>query len=167
MAADLTTVTRMRAALVCGVSAALSIAAHAVAGGAAPDQAALVLLLGVAAVSGVLAADDRVPVPLLLVLGQITGHVVLGLEDGHLYTPGPMMTAAHIAAVAVAAALVQGAEKGCAVALAALHRMRPQLYRPLPVLVAPPTRTLHRPRVGRGVLLVGGTGSRAPPVVLR
>ncbi len=161
------TVMRMRAVFVSGISASLSIAAHAVGGGAVPHQDALVLLLGVALVAGVLAAESRVPVPLLLVLGQMAGHLVLGLHDGHLHTPGPGMLVAHAGAVVVAALLVRAAEKGCGAALAVLRRLVPQEYRALPVAVAEPVRTVYRPRVGPGARLVGGTGSRGPPVVLR
>ncbi len=167
MAVDVETVRRMRAVFVCGISATLSVAAHAVAGGAVPHQDVLVFLAGLAVASGMLAAETRLPVPLLLVLGQVAGHLVLGLHDGHLHTPTPEMFVAHTAAVAVAALLVHGAEKGCEVALAALHRMVPELFRALPVAVAEPTRIAHRPRMGPGVLLVGGVGSRGPPAVLR
>lgn len=167
MAVDVETVRRMRAVFVCGISVTLSIAAHAVAGGAVPHQDVLVLLAGSAVASGLLAAETRLSVPLLLVLAQVTGHLVLGLHDGHLHTPTAGMFVAHVAAVAVAALLLRGAEKGCEVALAALHRMFPELFRALPVAVAEPTRIAHRPRVGPGVLLVSGVGSRGPPAVLR
>ncbi|MBS9374539.1 hypothetical protein [Rhodococcus sp. B50] len=167
MAVDVETVRRVRAVFVCGLSATLSIAAHAVAGGAVPQQDALVFLAGLAVASGMLAAETRLPVPLLLVLGQIAGHLVLGLHDGHLHTPAPGMLVAHAVAVAVAALLVRGAERSCEVALTALCRMIPALFRALPVTVAESIRITDRPRVGPGVRLVGGVGSRGPPAVLR
>ncbi|APE11235.1 MULTISPECIES: hypothetical protein [Rhodococcus] len=165
--AEVNTVMRMRAVFVSGISAALSIAAHAFAGGAIPHQDALVFLLGLAFAVGVLTGKTRLPVPLVLVLGQVAGHLVLGLHDGHLHTPGSGMMSAHAVAVLLAAVLVRGAEKGCEAALAALRRIVPETYRTLPVAVAEPVPTIHRPDIGPGVLLVGGTGSRAPPVVLR
>ncbi|BDB58232.1 MULTISPECIES: hypothetical protein [Rhodococcus] len=167
MAVDVETVRRIRAVFVCGISATLSVAAHAVAGGAVPHQDVLVFLAGLAVASGMLAAETRLPVPLLLVIGQVAGHLVLGLHDGHLHTPTPGMLVAHATAVAVAVLLLRGAEKGCEVALAALCRMLPELFRALPVAVAESARVIHRPRVGPGVRLVGGMGSRGPPVVLR
>lgn len=167
MAVDVETVRRMRAVFVCGISATLSVAAHAVAGGAVPHQDVLVFLAGLAVASGMLAAETRLPVPLLLVLGQVAGHLVLGLHDGHLHTPTPEMLVAHAAAVAVAALLVHGAEKGCEVALAALCRILPELFRALPVAAAESTRITHRPHVGPGIGHVGGVGSRGPPAVLR
>ncbi|MEU5841097.1 hypothetical protein [Rhodococcus sp. NPDC047139] len=167
MASDAKILARVRAIFVCAMSVTLSIAAHAFAGGAVPHQDIVVLLLGVAVISGVLAAETRVPVPLLLVLGQVVGHLVLGLHDGHLHTPALGMLLAHLGAVAVAAVLVQGAETGCGVAFAALRRLLPRLYRALPVAVAEPAPTGYRLRIGPGLLLVGGSGCRAPPTVLR
>lgn len=167
MSGDTNSVMRMRAVFVSGISAALSIAAHAFAGGAFPDQDALVLLLGLAVASGVLAAETGLAVPAVLVLSQAAGHLLLGHHDGHLHAPALGMITAHAAAVLVAAVLVQAAEKGCETALAVLRRIIPALYRVLPVTVAEPARPAHRPRIGPGIRLVAGTGSRAPPMVLR
>lgn len=167
MTTDTKIVLRLRAVFVSGISVALSIAAHALGGGAVPEQDTVVLLLGVALASGALAAQRRLPIALPLVCGQLAGHVVLGLQDGHLHAPTLAMVSAHALAVAVAAVLVRGAEWGGGIALAALHRLLPDLHRPAPVAVPGSTGTVYRPRVGRGVLLVGGVGSRGPPVVLR
>jgi hypothetical protein len=156
----------MRATFVCGTSVAVSVAAHALAGGTAPGQGIVVLLAAVALAAGVLTAGTRLPVPLALAAGQVIGHLVLALEEGHLHMPGPGMFLAHVAAVAVAALLVRGAESGCRVALAALRRIVPDLYSAQPVRLAGANPPAYRPRIRHSVLVLGGSGTRGPPVTV-
>ncbi|MEE2031762.1 hypothetical protein [Rhodococcus chondri] len=166
MAGEARFVARMRAAFVCGTSIAVSVAAHALAGGEAPGQAGAVLLVAVAVAVGVLAGGTRLSVPLALAAGQVIGHLVLALDEGHLHVPGPVMFFAHVVAIAVAALLVRGAESGCRVALAALRRIVPDLYSAAPVRLEGSTPPAYRTRVRRGVLLAGGRGTRGPPVTV-
>jgi hypothetical protein len=166
MSADRTLVAHVRAGFVGGSSAAVSIAAHAVAGGAAPGQSSVALLLAVASVVGVTAAGTRLPVIAVLTVGQILGHLALALESGHMHVPSPTMVAAHIAAVGVSAVLIIGAERGCSIALAALHRLVPRGYTVPPVRSRVTPWVAHRPRTRRVLLPAAGLGTRGPPAVV-
>jgi hypothetical protein len=158
-------VARMRGGFVGGASGAVSIAAHAAAGGAVPGQSAAVLLLLASVAVGAVAAGTRLPVIAVLAAGQVVGHLALALEFGHMHVPSPAMVAAHIAAVGVAAFLITGAERGCRIALAALHRLVPRGYNAPPVRSRITPCVAHRPHTRRVLLPAAGLGTRGPPVV--
>ena len=82
-------VARMRGGFVGGASGAVSIAAHAAAGGAVPGQSAAVLLLLASVAVGAVAAGTRLPVIAVLAAGQVVGHLALALEFGHMHVPSP------------------------------------------------------------------------------
>lgn len=148
-----------------GTSGAVSVAAHALGGGALPAQGPAVLLVAAAIAAGVLAAATRLPVVATLVAGQLLGHATLTLDAGHTHLPGAAMLAAHAAAVAVAAVLIRGAEHGCRVALGALRRLtpRPFVAAEIPAPVVRPVS--YRPRTRRVLLPAAGLATRGPPAV--
>lgn len=156
----------MRGGFVGGTSGAVSIAAHAAAGGATPGQSSVVLLLMAAVAVGAVAVGTRLPVIVVLTVGQIIGHLVLALESGHMHVPSLTMVAAHIAAVGVAAVLILGAERGCDIALAALHRLVPRGYSAPPVRSRVTPWVVHRPHTRRVLLPAAGLGTRGPPAVV-
>ncbi|EME64437.1 hypothetical protein G352_12679 [Rhodococcus ruber BKS 20-38] len=166
MSAEEDVVARVRGAFVGGMSGAVSVAAHALAGGSVPGQVPAVLLLAAAVTVGLLAAGTRVPIVGVLAAGQVIGHGALSLDAGHLHVPGPGMLAAHAGAILVAALLVRGAEYGCRVGLAALVRAVPVSFAPAPVAVPTWTPVAHRPRLRRGLLVAAGLGTRGPPVTV-
>jgi hypothetical protein len=156
------------------VSAALAVAAHAVAGGMAPDPGLTALLtVGVAAVGVAMADRRRGQGAILLVLGaaQLATHVLLSVASQDMPGSGEVvnplvMTAAHAAAVVVAAVLSARAD-GVVFGLAGLLAML------LPrVLVTPPPPV--GPRVSwrwvvpvdraTAVLLRLASPRRGPPV---
>jgi len=166
MSAEKDFAARVRGAFVGGMSGAVSIAAHALAGGAAPGQASAVLLLAAAAAVGLLAAGTRLPIVGVLAAGQVVGHGVLSLDAGHVHVPGAGMLAAHTAAIVVAALLVRGAEHGCRVGLTAVRRASVPPFAPAPVAVPGWTPVAHHPRVRRGLLVAAGLGTRGPPLTV-
>jgi hypothetical protein len=153
-------------------SAALAVAAHAVAGGGLPDPALTALLTVGLAAFGVALADRRHGVgTVLLVLGaaQLATHVLLSVAEpdmagGRMDTP-LLMTGAHAVAVLVTAALLASAD-------AVLFRLAAVFSMLLPtVLVAPPVPAgpvalrcaatpLHRPM---SALLRLSDPRRGPP----
>ncbi|MFD6894236.1 hypothetical protein ACFWB0_06770 [Rhodococcus sp. NPDC060086] len=165
MSTERTLVAHTRGCFVGGTSGAVSIAAHAAGGGATPGQGSVALLLAAAVAVGATAAGTRLSAIAVLTVGQILGHIALVLESGHIHVPSLAMVAAHIAAVGVAAVLIIGAERGCSIALAALHRLVPRGY------TAPPVRSRvtpwveHRPRTRRVLLPAAGLGTRGPPAL--
>lgn len=159
-------VAHLRGGFVGGTSGAVSIAAHAAGGGATPGQSSAVLLLLAAVAIGAVAAGTRLPVIAVLAAGQILGHIALAPEFEHMHAPSPAMVAAHLAAVGVAALLITGAERGCSIALAALHRLVPRAYNAPPVRSHVTPCVAHRPRSRRVLLPAAGLGTRGPPVVV-
>lgn len=125
----------------CGVgvvSPALALAAHATGGGMLPDTPALFLLVGVGTALGTAAGtlpwlrSARLGLLALLGLGQLAGHLLLGVTamDPHV-SPSPTMLAAHVVAVLVAAALVGLAARVDPACTAALARVLPTPFAPL------------------------------------
>lgn len=155
----------LRGGVVGGTSGAVSIAAHAAGGGAAPGQSVVTVLLAAVVAIGALAAATRIPVGVILVIGQIAGHFVLSLDSGHLHVPGVAMLAAHASAVVVASWLIRAADRGYGLVCAAVDRLLPVFYRPAPVRVAPTRPVTRVPRVRRTLLPSAGLGTRGPPVV--
>ncbi|MFD6675851.1 hypothetical protein ACFWDA_15975 [Rhodococcus zopfii] len=158
-------VARVRGGFAGATSGAVSIAAHALGGGGTPTQSAVALLIATTLAVGVVAAGTRLPLAGVLVAGQVLGHLVLSFDAGHAHIPGPAMIAGHAAATAVAALLVAAAERGCRIAIAALRRVAPKPFTPLPVPVAAPAPSF-RPPVLRGLLRSAGIVPRGPPVTV-
>ncbi|SQI33548.1 hypothetical membrane protein [Rhodococcus coprophilus] len=160
---------RLRGGFAGGTSAAVSIAAHAIAGGGYPGENAITFLLAVVVVVGIAAGGTRLPVVVLLAGGQVLGHLALSLGDGvagsHLHVPEPSMLAAHALAIGIAAALVHGAERGCALALSALGRLVPRGWRSTQVRPAATMPVTYRPPVLRPQLATAGPTPRGPPLV--
>jgi hypothetical protein len=103
------------------LTAALTLAAHGVGGGAVLAGAATVQLLVVAAVVGGLAAsvsgaDDLRVMVCLLGAGQLVGHVVLA-AGGHAHAapPAAAMVSAHAVAVVVGGLLINTGARLCRV----------------------------------------------------
>lgn len=163
---------RVRGAGVGAVSTTLAVAAHAAGGGMLPDTSALLLLLGLGTALG--AASGTLPwlrtarLGLLGILGvgQLAGHLLLGVTAVHAHvSPSPDMLAAHAGAVVLAAVLVGLAERvgpGCTAALA---RVLPAL--PAPLVVRPRTRPAAVPVTSpavRPLLVATSLSRRGPPV---
>ena len=128
----------VRGAVLAATSAALAVAAHTVAGGMLPDPGLTALLtVGVAAVGIAMADRRRSQGAILLVLGpaQLATHVLLSVAShGMLDIVDPLvMTAAHAAAVLVAAVLLARAD-GVVFGLAGLLAM----LLPLALVTPPP-----------------------------
>jgi hypothetical protein len=169
---------RMRGASVGAASGALSIAAHGVGGESMmpgvsmmPSESALVLLIVVSAAIGCAVAllGERVPVAVVLVLGQIVGHTVLTIasEHDHGLSLTPTMLAAHAAATVLCALLVRGAVLGYGHALSVLRRILPVLTLALPVLeTGGPRKTEYRSTVVLRLLVLSANATRGPPSVL-
>ncbi|MGQ9409287.1 hypothetical protein [Mycolicibacterium gilvum] len=163
-----------RGALVGASSAAMTLGAHAAAGGGAlPVGSSLVLALLVCATVGALAgavrSDDRrvrwLATTSALGGAQFLGHIALALTGQHhdalVPTPGPSMIAAHIAAAVLLGGAISAAEYLYAVCASVLHWLRLfilQSPRPMPRARRRATRIV----VPRPVLATG-LGMRAPP----
>ncbi|MFC9786658.1 hypothetical protein [Rhodococcus sp. NPDC127528] len=167
-----TATARMRGGFVGSLSAAVSVAAHAMGGGSAPTESSVVLLvLGCAAVGAVVASARATrTVPVLagaLTLGQVVGHTALALGAVHHHGPqlSPGMVVMHALAVVVAAGLIRAGERGLALAVSALHRILPVLFAAFPVttpvVVGVPA---YRPRLARWLLVGARVGTRGPPL---
>ncbi|NLU85075.1 hypothetical protein [Rhodococcus sp. HNM0569] len=124
----------LRGSSVGAVTAALSIAAHGIAGGGLPTTSALTLLvltcagLGAAVAGTGRATRGVMPLAAALALGQFCGHVALAVgAPAHDALPGLGMLGAHAAATAVCAGLVLACE-----------RLYGPLVRTLRVVFAPP-----------------------------
>jgi len=161
----------MRGAFVGSISAAVSVAAHAVGGGTSADGSMALLLSGCAAFGAVIASTRIVRYELSFLLlsltaGQAIGHITLTLGDTHHHglKVGPTMLAAHAVAAAVSAVLIRASGRGCAIALSALRRIIPAPFRAVPVAVPVASITRHySPSVARCLLVGSRLGTRGPP----
>ncbi|QNG17650.1 hypothetical protein G4H71_06220 [Rhodococcus triatomae] len=164
---------RLRGAAVAAFSGLVSIAAHTAAGGSAPDESSIVLLVAACAAFGAMLSVVRTDSDALLLVpalagGQFLGHGVLTLSAGHAHgataTFTPAMLSAHAAATLV-----------CAVAIgAASHTLGVRRFRRLlPTRFLPavdtcsaiaPTTPAHR-RLTHWLLVRTTGGTRAPPVL--
>lgn len=154
------------------LTAALATTAHAAASGGAPSGATAAQLVVLAIVIGGLSATirgaDRFRVQLmLLAVGQLLGHLLLGAVGHHHGTSaGPSattMVAAHLVAVTCGAALVAAAGYLCA----ALSRAVRAAVAPTstPVFTAPPAALVAADQPLRSALLLAASMShRGPPV---
>lgn len=163
----------MRGAFVGSISGAVSVAAHAMGGGAAPTEGSVVLLLLGCAAVGALVSSVRMDrhemlcLAAALTLGQAIGHTTLavGASHHHGLQLTPAMIAAHAVAVAVSAVLIRGGARGYTLAVSALVRILPVLFAALPVdspvAVGVPA---YRPKTARWLLVGASIGTRGPPL---
>ncbi len=105
----------------------------------------------------------------MLAVGQLLGHALLG-ATGHSHPPAAgapfgLMVAAHLAAVAVGAALIAVGERLCVVIsrvlLANSRRTRPPVAAPSTIVVHSADQPLQSAR-----LLSASLSHRGPPVSL-
>ncbi|QSE92010.1 hypothetical protein JWS13_26905 [Rhodococcus pseudokoreensis] len=167
---------QVRGAVVGSSSGAVSIAAHGMAGGGMPPNEASVVLLLVAcaAVGAAVAAlritgRDGLVLVAALATGQLIGHTTLGLAGEHAHGLGlsTPMIAAHLAAIAVSAALVRGAERACLRALAAVTRIVLAILTPAPVRTATWSATpVYRAKLSLRLLVGSAAGTRGPPALV-
>ncbi|CAM3830941.1 hypothetical protein TSST111916_09295 [Tsukamurella strandjordii] len=95
--------------------------------GPAIPLTSVLLLAGVCAIIGALAARPRAAGPVaagaMVLFGQLGGHLALGLTMGHLALT-PSMGLAHLAAAVVAGLAIAGAERALRLAVATLRPVR-------------------------------------------
>ncbi|MEN3318130.1 MAG: hypothetical protein V7643_1531 [Mycobacterium sp.] len=163
------------------LTAALAIAAHAMAGGAVPPGSTAVLLSVLAVTAGSVAAtvdrtaDARVLFALLAV-GQLVAHMML-TTAGHTDcamsggspasggTPAAAMLAAHTVALVVCAALIAAGDRLCRAVTSALHACAGEL--PGMLATAPAAAVTAGDQPLRSTLLLAASVSRrGPPVRL-
>lgn len=169
----------MRGAAVGGVTVAVAVAAHGIAGGGLPSGSTLVLLAGFAVVLvGVSAAipalrSGRPALVAVLAAGQFGAHLTLGV-GGHHHSgastsavPSPGMIVAHVLAIGVCAAAIAAAERIGPRTEAALRAVVAALFAAIPV--AEQART-WRPVVDVhpivSALCRAATPRRGPPVLV-
>ncbi|NUS95074.1 MAG: hypothetical protein HOQ36_22140 [Nocardia sp.] len=163
---------RLRGAFVGAASGTVSIAAHAIGGGTVTlGHSATALLLGGCAIAGALATTLRtrrgpVPLPVLLVFGQVIGHSALAAAPGHQHgsaSTAPMLMA-HLLAIPVGALLIHAAERAAGYAISRLKKALHGSFARSVVLprAALVPRSTHRPV--RRLLLCSGAGTRGPPL---
>lgn len=163
----------MRGAFVGSASGAVSVAAHALGGGAvSPGQSTIALLIAVCAAIGVTVGSLRnrrgiADVMVLLAVGQGVGHTALSMSPEHQHGThlSSVMLVAHLIAIPVGALLIRGAEIAVVRVLSSLTRavraLRILLAAPdAAIAVAPADEAPARPRP----LLSSGIGTRGPPV---
>ncbi|PXX71030.1 hypothetical protein DFR70_101451 [Nocardia tenerifensis] len=162
----------MRGAFVGSASGAVSIAAHALGGGAvSPGQSSIGLLIAACTVVGAVVGTRRArfgiaEIMVLLAIGQTLGHTALTMSAGHQHSAGTtsVMVAAHLAAVPIGALLIRGAEIGLARAISAVDRAVVVLStEPVPPLVLQNACAAGFLATPRRLLLSSGCGLRGPP----
>lgn len=165
-----TTAARLRGIAAGLLTAALGVAAHGAADGAAPAGSTVVLLVVLAATIGGLAATSckTADVPVLLGLlagGQLLGHLMLGAA-GHSHgaptSPAPAMLIAHVLAVVAGAFLIAAGDRLCGVVSRVLEVATRSVARPIPttlVFVADADQPLRS-----ALLLAASVSHRGPPV---
>ncbi|MFE5704935.1 hypothetical protein [Rhodococcus koreensis] len=166
----------MRGAAVGSLSGAVSIAAHGIAaGGIPPTEAAAVLLLAACAAVGAAVSAlrvrerDAIFLPAAMTAGQLIGHTTLGVASEHTHSLGlsAPMIAAHIAAIAVSAAVVRAAERACLRALAAVTRMVLAVLAPLRIEIGTWSATpVYRAKLSLWLLAGAAAGTRGPPALV-
>ncbi|MFZ2177678.1 MAG: hypothetical protein WAW17_27355 [Rhodococcus sp. (in: high G+C Gram-positive bacteria)] len=169
-----TVAAQVRGTFVGAVSAVVSAVAHAIGhGGSLPDESAVVMLVIVCAALG--AAVSAVPVRAreslfllsTLAAGQVIGHATLMIASDHAtgFRPGPVMIAAHIAAIGAAALLIRGAERACGLAVATVRRAVLLVSASPRVEIRGWSSTpLYRARLNLWLLISAASGTRAPPL---
>ncbi|MGK8524035.1 hypothetical protein ACRS6B_21910 [Nocardia asteroides] len=164
---------RLRGGFVGSAAGAVSIAAHALGGGAmSPGAAPIALLLAACAAVGVLVAArphrrGLGEIMTTLAIGQAVAHLASSLSATHHHGAGTtwVMLGTHLAAVPLGALLIHAAERAVLRAASAVHRtVRVLADGPCaPVRIGPLAfgRVLPRPR---RLLLSSGSGLRGPPL---
>ncbi|WP_280266065.1 hypothetical protein [Nocardia wallacei] len=161
---------RLRGACVGAASGAVSIAAHALGGGAiAVGSTALTLLVTACTLTGVLVSAIGSGLPrlmLMLAAGQAIGHAALSMSPEHCHPAmfSSAMLIAHLVAIPVGALLIRGAEVALGRALSSVRRAVVALAASVP---APPGSPLLPRHTGvaapRRLLISSGIGRRGPP----
>jgi hypothetical protein len=155
------------------LTAALAVAAHGTAGGGLPSGATAAMLALLSITLGALVATTRDAVDFrvlvaILAIGQVLGHVLLG-AGGHAHSPivgAPplVMLGAHLAAVAVGAALIAAGGRLAAalsrVLVVATRLVRHPVAATSVTAVASADQPLQSAR-----LLSASLSHRGPPVV--
>ncbi|MFC4603431.1 hypothetical protein [Rhodococcus kronopolitis] len=169
---------RVRGTAVGGVTVAVAVAAHGIAGGGLPSGSTLVLLAGFAAVLvGVSAAipvlrSGRPALVAVLAAGQVGAHLTLGVGGHHSgvsdsAVPSLGMVVAHVLAIGVCAAAIAAAERIGPRTEAALRAVVAAIFAAIPV--AERART-WRPVVDVhpivSALCRAATPRRGPPVLV-
>ena len=157
------------------LTAALAIAAHAMAGGAAPPGSAAVLLSVLAVTAGSLAAtvdrtaDARVLFD-LLASGQLVAHVMLTvaatpIAPRPVVPPPAAMLAAHTVALVVGAALIAAGDRLCKAVTSALRAFAVSCPACCATAAAAAVTTGDQP-LRSTLLLAASVSRRGPPVSL-
>lgn len=150
---------------------ALTLAAHAVAGGGLPSGPAAVQMLLIAVTVAVTAAmlprtgDVRL-MALLLAAGQLVGHGVLGAAAHHVHAdaaPPWLMAAAHLAAVLVGAVLISVGDRLCRMLSRVVRRALVHLPSPMSATPAVGAARADQPLFS-SLALVSSVSHRGPPV---
>lgn len=158
---------RLRGCLLVGFTALLTAVGHLAGGGAPPDLGLLVVLLPALAWPVVAVADRcRGPLATALVLGlgQLLLHTFLSTVHAH-HQAAPML-GAHAAVTAVSVVGLRWADRGVTALLAALGRVVPRRPAPLPVVVVQPPQPVRGPAVPARIrrALAATHVRRGPPV---
>ena len=163
---------RLRGTAAGALTAALAVAAHSTAGGGLPSSAAVVLLALFAVTLGALVATirraaDAKGLLVLLSVGQVMCHEVLGAA-GHLHSPASgasagAMLAAHVVAVVVGAGLIEAGGRLCAVLSHALRVARPPARRPVATMSTTVIGSADQP-LRSALSLAASVSHRGPPV---
>ena len=174
MKPDPTLTARWRGIATAALTVALAVAAHGAAGGPTPSGAGAAVVGVMAITLGALATaiPQAASWPGLLVLlasGQLFGHVLLG-SAGHQHSAMPghhaaVMTAAHMVAVIVGAALIAAAGRlGAALSRAVRAAIAPQRV-PVGCAPAPAFAGGDQP-LHSSLQLAASVSHRGPPVRL-
>ena len=166
-------VARLRGLAAGLLTAALSVAAHGVGGGAPPTGAAIAQLAVLAATVGALAATmiraaDARALLGLLAAGQLFGHTLLSAA-GHDHMsstapPAAAMLAAHLLAIAAGALLIAAGDR---LSRAVSRAVRAVVRRVCPVFATPVVAARRVDQPLRSVLqLAASVSHRGPPVSL-
>ncbi|OBA90498.1 hypothetical protein A5662_22945 [Mycobacteriaceae bacterium 1482268.1] len=169
-AQPVTTASRLRGTAAGLLTAALAVAAHGTASGAAPSGSVVVLLAVLAATVGGLAAtvSRTADVRMLLCLlagGQFIGHLMLaaaGHHHGQPAWPVPVMLAAHALAVLAGAVLIAAGDHLCRAVSRAVEVVMRAVVAPIPG-VAVISASADQP-LRSALLLATSVSHRGPPV---
>jgi hypothetical protein len=168
--AEPTTAARLRGLAAGLLTAALAVAAHGTADGAAPSGTAVALLAVLAATVGGLAitvsraADVRVLIG-LLATAQLVGHLMLAATAHHhgaAAAPASVMLLAHALAVIAGAVLIAAGDRLCRAVSRVVEVAVRAVVPPVPakqIVVAEPVHPLRS-----ALLLAASMSHRGPPV---
>lgn len=163
----------MRGTATGAFTAALAIAAHALAGDVLPSTGSAALLLVLAVTAGALTASwprtAHTPALLgVLAAGQAVGHLALS-TGGHAHTesaaslPTPVMALAHLVAIGVGATLIRGCERLCAALSSIVRRHTHRDAGRRRAAPRPPKFRVDHP-LQHALLLAASISHRGPPV---